>query len=139
MKSKVLLALRVKSALVAMALMFCIGLIGCADSKTDSQPDKGDGKSGSPVAKANQPSGKSDHKEEHTLDGFWCADHGLPEEECWKCNQVFCDQCEKKGDWCKEHLRPKSQCFKCDPALIDKWAKVYEAKTGKKAPKPHNY
>ena len=41
-----------------------------------------------------------------------------------------------KGDWCKEHERPESQCFACNPKLADKFAAEYEAKYGKRPPKP---
>jgi hypothetical protein len=135
MKTSSKLTLPVRKVLVAMALVFAIGLIGCVDPKSDSQQEKkDDGK----LAQSS-PDAKSDNVMDDTIDGFWCATHGLPEDECWKCNMAYCNECEMKRDWCKEHLRPKSQCFKCDPTLIDKWAKVYEDRTGKKAPKPKNY
>jgi hypothetical protein len=130
-------------ALVAMAVIFSIGVLGCVDPKTESQPDKKDQKTANSVNVVGNVGGgnaaKSDQQTDDTIDGFWCEPHGLPEDKCWKCNKAFCRQCEKDGDWCKEHLRPKSQCFKCDATLIDKWAKVYEARTGKTAPKPRNY
>ena len=135
MKTNANLTLRVRKVLVAMALLFAIGLLGCVDSKTESTPEKQPAKSGVAL----NPDTKSSNVMDDTIDGFWCEPHGLPEDECWKCNKAFCRQCEKDGDWCKEHLRPKSQCFKCDPTLIDKWAKVYEDRTGKKAPKPKPY
>ncbi len=43
---------------------------------------------------------------------------------------------KKKGDWCKEHSRPESQCFICHPDLEAKFVAQYEAKYGKKPPKP---
>ena len=43
---------------------------------------------------------------------------------------------KQKGDWCKEHNRPESQCFLCNPKLEAKFAAEYEAKYGKKPPKP---
>ncbi len=50
----------------------------------------------------------------------------------------MCGAAEKykaKGDWCAEHNRAESQCFKCDPSRAEKFAKLYEAKFGKKPPK----
>jgi hypothetical protein len=132
-----LLALRVRMALISMALFLTFGVLGCADSRESTQQEKKNAKSGDMVAFGS--TGGSEHKVDDTIDGFWCEPHGLPEDECWKCNKKFCRECEAKGDWCKDHLRPKSQCFKCDPTLIEKWAKVYEERTGKVAPKPRNY
>lgn len=135
MKTNVNLTLRVRKVLVAMALLFAIGVFGCVDSKNESNQEKQPGKSGVAL----NPDPKSGNVHDDTIDGFWCSSHGLPEAECWKCDPDFRKKCEKDGDWCKDHLRPKKQCFKCDPTLIDKWAKVYEDRTGKKAPKPRNY
>ncbi|MBX9792621.1 MAG: hypothetical protein K2Y37_27285 [Pirellulales bacterium] len=42
-----------------------------------------------------------------------------------------------KGDWCKDHDRPESQCFVCHPEKETEFAAQYEAKYGKKPPKPH--
>jgi hypothetical protein len=66
----------------------------------------------------------------------WCVEHGVPEDICGQCNPKVAAECQKKGDWCKEHNRPKSQCFLCNPKLADKFAAAYEAKYGKKPPKP---
>jgi len=41
-----------------------------------------------------------------------------------------------KGDWCKEHDRPDSHCFICHPEKEAEFAALYEAKYGKKLPKP---
>jgi cobalt-zinc-cadmium efflux system membrane fusion protein len=43
---------------------------------------------------------------------------------------------EKSADWCAEHLVPESQCFVCHPELEGKFSAQYEAKYGKKPPKP---
>jgi hypothetical protein len=40
------------------------------------------------------------------------------------------------GDWCKQHDRPDSQCFVCHPEREAEFAAQYEAKYGKKPPKP---
>lgn len=66
----------------------------------------------------------------------WCTEHGVPEELCAQCNAKVAAEYKKNGDWCKEHNRPESQCFLCNPKLADKFAAEYEAKYGKKPPKP---
>ena len=79
-----------------------------------------------------------DHaKGEHTHGEWWCAEHGVPEEVCALCDSKLAADFQKKGDWCKEHDRPDSQCFICHPELETKFAAQYEAKYGKKPPKPH--
>ena len=55
---------------------------------------------------------------------------------CAQCNAKVAAEFKQKGDWCKEHNRPESQCFLCNPKLADKFAAEYEAKYGKKPPKP---
>jgi hypothetical protein len=66
----------------------------------------------------------------------WCVEHGVPEDTCGQCNANVAADCQQKGDWCKEHERPESQCFLCAPKLADKFAAEYEAKYGKRPPKP---
>jgi hypothetical protein len=66
----------------------------------------------------------------------WCCEHGVPEDICAQCNAKLAAEYKQKGDWCKEHNRPESQCFLCNPKLADKFAAEYEAKYGKKPPKP---
>ncbi len=67
--------------------------------------------------------------------GWWCAEHGVPEEECSICNTKAAAGFKAKGDWCEEHNRAESQCFVCDPKRAEKYAALYEAKVGKKPPK----
>ncbi len=74
----------------------------------------------------------------HSHDGWWCDEHGVPEEVCAQCNSKVAADFQKKGDWCKEHDRPDSQCFKCHPELQAKFAAQYEAKLGKKPPTPED-
>jgi hypothetical protein len=66
----------------------------------------------------------------------WCTEHGVPEEICAQCNAKLAAEYLQKGDWCKEHNRPESQCFLCNPKLEATFAAEYEAKHGKKPPKP---
>jgi len=68
--------------------------------------------------------------------GWWCKEHGVPEEECAQCDPSLVAKFKEDGDWCEEHNRPESQCFLCNPARFDKFAARYEAKFGAKPPKP---
>ena len=72
----------------------------------------------------------------HDHSGWWCNEHGVPEEECGQCNAKLAKEFQKKGDWCKDHDRPDSQCFICHPEKEAQFAARYEAKYGKKPPKP---
>ena len=70
--------------------------------------------------------------------GWWCDEHGVPEEVCALCNVKLVADFKAKGDWCKEHERPDSQCFACHPEKEAEFAAQYEAKYGKKPPKPED-
>ncbi|MCB9920951.1 MAG: RND transporter [Planctomycetaceae bacterium] len=72
----------------------------------------------------------------HDHGGWWCGEHGVPEEECSVCSTKAADGFKAKGDWCDEHNRAESQCFKCDPSRAEKFAKLYAAKFGHQPPKP---
>jgi hypothetical protein len=70
----------------------------------------------------------------HDHSGWWCDEHGVPEEVCGQCNAKVAAEFKKKGDWCKEHDRPDSQCFLCHPEYKEKFAAQYRAKYGKEPP-----
>ena len=72
----------------------------------------------------------------HDHGGWWCVEHGVPEEDCSICSSDAAAKFKEKGDWCEEHNRAESQCFKCDPSRAEKFAKLYEAKFGHKPPAP---
>ena len=72
----------------------------------------------------------------HDHSGWWCTEHGVPEEACGLCDSKLAAEFQKKGDWCKEHDRPDSQCFVCHPEHAARFAAQYEAKFGKQPPKP---
>jgi len=72
----------------------------------------------------------------HAHGDWWCDEHGVPEEICGQCDAKVAAELKKKGDWCNKHDRPNSQCFACHPELEAKFAALYEAKYGKKPPKP---
>ena len=109
-------------------------ITGCAKS----------GEEAAPVAKAEEEHHEHDEEghdheheyreEGHNLHGFWCAEHGIPEEICAQCNTKLAAVFQKKGDWCEEHKRPDSQCFIHHPELEEKFIAQYEVKFGKKPP-----
>ncbi len=99
----------------------CLALFaaGCAG---DATKPKADAKKPTEVAEASKHS------------GWWCDEHGIPEEECSMCSAKVAKECKAKGDWCEKHDRAKSQCFLCDPSLKEKFAAKYRAKYGKEPP-----
>lgn len=70
--------------------------------------------------------------------GWWCPEHGVPEEVCALCDSKVAADFQKKGDWCEEHNRPDSQCFIHHPELKEKFAALYEAKYGEQPPEPQS-
>ncbi len=72
----------------------------------------------------------------HSHEGWWCNEHGVPEEVCAQCDAKLVADFKAKGDWCEKHNRPDSQCFICHPEKEAEFAAQYEAKYGKQPPKP---
>src|SRR3982750_1168273 len=70
----------------------------------------------------------------HSHEGWWCDEHGVPEEVCAQCNTKLIADFKAKKDWCEKHNRPDSQCFICHPDKEAEFAALYEAKFGKKPP-----
>lgn len=70
----------------------------------------------------------------HDHSGWWCDEHGVPEDECSMCSSKVAKAAKAKGDWCDKHDRAKSICFICDPSLKDKYAAKYRAKFDKDPP-----
>ena len=99
-----------------------LGLLGCNQS-----PDK---------ATPSAPAAGQVSEGGHSHDGWWCNEHGVPEEVCAQCSTKLATDFKAQGDWCKEHDRPDSQCFVCNPERETEFAAQYEAKYGKKPPQP---
>ncbi len=76
------------------------------------------------------------NEDDHDHSGWWCAEHGVPEEECTRCDARLVANFKAKGDWCDQHERPDSQCFHCHPEHEARFAARYEAKFGEKPPTP---
>lgn len=106
-----------KAASFALPALAALALGGC-------------GQAGAP------PSGKPAQEPVSAVVVNWCAEHGVPEDICARCNAKAAAECKQKGDWCNEHNRPESQCFLCDPKREAKFAAEYEARYGKKPPQP---
>src|SRR5262245_34593868 len=98
-------------------------MIGVAALTGCNQDNAKGGRKGSQVAKKHD-----DHSD------WWCAEHGVPENDCALCSSKVAAEFKKKGDWCKEHDRPDSQCFICHPEHKEKFAAQYRAKYGKEPP-----
>ena len=96
---------------------------GCANEGADS-------------AQADKPAEEKVAASDHDHSGYWCIEHGVPEEVCTRCKPSLAPAFQEKGDWCEKHNRPDSQCFICHPELKEKFAAQYEAKFGKKPPEP---
>lgn len=117
----------------AMALTLAATVsIGCGQADSVATPkenraEHGDHDHGPPSATA---------QDNHDHSGWWCTEHGVPEEVCGQCNSKLAADFQKKGDWCKQHDRPDSQCFQCHPELQSKFAAQYEARFNKKPPTP---
>lgn len=107
-------------ATLSFVLVASVAFIGCTKS--------GDKATTKPETQASE-KGKA-HGE------WWCDEHGVPEAICAQCYPKVAADFKAKGDWCKEHDRPDSQCFICHPEKEVEFAAQYEAKYGKKPPKP---
>src|SRR5712692_2599251 len=113
---------------VLLALFVALILMGGGCGQADNKGGQAKGKS------AQVTEAKRDDKKKDAHDGWWCDEHGVPEEVCGQCNAKLAAEFKKKGDWCKEHDRPESQCFLCQPELKEKFAAQYRAKYGKEPP-----
>jgi hypothetical protein len=117
--------LRLTSRLAVLAALMIAIVAGCNQKNVETEASQTSAEAG------------HDHDEaSHDLHGYWCVEHGIPEDICAQCNSKVAAEFQQKGDWCEEHNRPDSQCFICHPELEEKFASQYEAKFGEKPPKP---
>lgn len=107
---------------MAMTVVAGLGVLGC--NKATEKPA------------APTPTATDVSHEGHSHDGWWCPEHGVPEEVCALCSAELAADFKAKGDWCKTHDRPESQCFICHPEKEAEFAAQYEAKYGEQPPKP---
>jgi hypothetical protein len=115
-----------RSAMCGVLLAFAVMATGCGQQSKDS--------GSTPVSEASQAEPADGDGHDHS--GWWCVEHGIPEEECSLCSTRAAAKFKEKGDWCEEHNRAESQCFQCDPSRAEKFVKLYEAKFGEKPPLP---
>lgn len=109
-----------KNSFVAGAMLMAgAGIIGCGQSANN----------GATTATVDQVSEAG-----HSHEGWWCNEHGVPEEVCAQCNQKVASEFKAKGDWCQKHDCPESQCFVCHPEREAEFVALYEAKYGTKPP-----
>lgn len=121
-----------KSTFIASALL-ALAAFGCGQSAPPPTTAAATANSGHDEH-AHGEHGHAHGEEDHNHGGWWCAEHGVPEEICSQCSSKYAAECQKKGDWCEDHNRAKSQCFLCDPKLQEKFAAQYRAKVGKEPP-----
>lgn len=55
------------------------------------------------------------------LTGEWCAEHGVPDSVCTRCDASLIAGFKEANDWCGEHGLPESQCTLCNPEARAKW------------------
>ncbi|MFO0796072.1 MAG: hypothetical protein U0804_01280 [Gemmataceae bacterium] len=107
---------------------FLAGLVVLAGCGKAPEAAKDTGKGPTVVAQGN---GKTEPADDHS--GWWCNEHGLPEEVCDLCSRKYRNAEKAKGNWC-EHNRVKTSCFKCNPGVQEKYAAEYRTKFGKEPP-----
>lgn len=114
----------------ALITLTAVLIPGCAKNGADVADDqKTDNK---------QASKNEEHAKHGAHDGWWCSEHGIPEEECSMCSAKAAAKFKKAGDWCEKHDRADSQCFICHPERREFYAAKYRAKFGKEPPKIEN-
>src|SRR5487761_609528 len=111
-----------------LSMMLALTLAGCGASAKNA------GLAATPPATAIDETSGGDSG--HSHDGWWCNEHGVPEEVCAQCNTKVAAEFKAQGDWCGEHDVPESQCFVCHPEKEAEFAAQYEAKYGEAPPKP---
>ncbi len=86
----------------SLCLVSLFALAACADPAPAKPPPAAD-----THAKAGSKAGTHDD---------WCAEHGVAESLCTRCNPSLAAAFQATGDWCAEHGLPESQCVACDPS-----------------------
>ena len=117
-------------------LLGLLVLVGCGQEPVSKVAKKGSkAVPASPAkAEANKSDGEPAGEEGHN--GWWCAEHGVKEDECSMCQRDVFKKL-KPDEICAKHPdRAKAQCFICNPELWEKNKAVYVAKYGKEPPLP---
>lgn len=124
------------SVLVLFVATLLVATTGCPRTANKDGDQQAKGKEKQEVTKKDD--GKKEFKPNTKHEGWWCQEHGVPEEICSLClpDAEVKKRFKDNGDWCKVHDRAKSQCFKCEPALFKKYEDMYVAKFGNKPEPP---
>jgi len=116
-----------RTKLASPMLAIFVGLAAVAMSGCNQQGD---------TTQATSTEGHENETADHDHSGWWCPEHGIPEEVCTRCNASLIAEFKEKGDWCETHNRPDSNCFHCHPELEEKFAARFVAKYGEQPPTP---
>lgn len=108
-----------RRSLVAFVLSTLLFVTGCpGDSQSVPAPAPSTAPAPAPnTAPAPAPAGGG----QRVSAAEWCAEHGVPEAVCTRCNASLIDSYKAKNDWCAEHGLPESQCIPCNPEVKAKW------------------
>lgn len=121
-------------AVAASMALFAFAFPGCGQ-QTTSRPSDGEKQVAvTPGAGHDHSGSELTAADVQQHGGWWCYEHGVPEEKCAMCDTRLAAKLREEGDWCDEHNRPDSLCFKCHPENAEKYIALYEAKYGKKPP-----
>jgi membrane fusion protein, heavy metal efflux system len=83
----------------ALLILLLVGIAACRGA-ADAEADRKGPAAASPAAAA---------------EGAFCAEHGVLEAVCTRCNPALIPVFKAKGDWCEEHGFPESFCPLCHP------------------------
>lgn len=106
--------------LASMFVASSLILVGCpsetppAQPSAPAQPAQPGGEHGAAPAAPTGPVTRVTAKD-------WCAEHGVPENVCTRCNASLIEGFKAKQDWCAGHNMPESQCIACNPEVEARW------------------
>jgi hypothetical protein len=76
---------------------------GCGKTGTKTEPAKNaGGQAKGQTTPSEEKVAQAGEKKDKGHEGWWCAEHGVPEEMCSLCNDAVAAKLKKAGDWCKE-------------------------------------
>jgi cobalt-zinc-cadmium efflux system membrane fusion protein len=94
---------------VTLAVATAIALAACSKIEADAKKTHAAGEPKLAPAAASDAGATSDGAPK-------LCEHGVPSDQCTKCNPDLAAVFEEMGDWC-EHDLPRSHCKQCDPKL----------------------
>jgi cobalt-zinc-cadmium efflux system membrane fusion protein len=93
--------MRTVSRILALSLIVVTGACERSERSSSAEPSSAHAESASP--------------ENASGGDAFCAEHGVLEAVCTKCNPRLIPIFQAKGDWCPEHVFPESFCPVCHP------------------------